>query len=253
MNLNKLRIINGNDIKLLAALLMLIDHIGLMLLPQIVALRDIGRIAMPLFAYMVAEGCRYTKDKIKHFALIFVLGIICQIVYYIFDGSLFINILLNFSLSILIIYSLQFAKKCLFDRELAATYKVLAVLMFASLIVVAFAVNCITEINGKTFTVDYGFWGCMLPVFAALLDFRGLPLPEKFKWLDGYYLKLIPFTVGILAMCITVKTVNEWYSLIALVPLLLYSGERGDLNLKYFFYIFYPAHLVVLQVLTLLI
>jgi hypothetical protein len=39
----------------------------------------------------------------------------------------------------------------------------------------------------------------------------------------------------------------EWYSLIAVPILLLYNGERGKYNLKYFFYIFYPAHLVILQ------
>ena len=40
---------------------------------------------------------------------------------------------------------------------------------------------------------------------------------------------------------------TQWYSLLALPLLLLYSGKRGKANLKYFFYIFYPVHLVVLQ------
>lgn len=231
---------------------MLIDHIGYLLLPQFIVLRYIGRIAMPLFAYMVAEGCRYTKDKIKHFALIFLLGVVCQIVYYIYDGSLFINILLTFSLSIMVIYAMQFCKKCLFDRELDLFYKVLSVLLFACAVFVVWLLNSINNINGKKFEIDYGFWGCMLPVFAALLDFRGLPLPDKLKWLDNYYLKLIPFTVGIVMVCVTVTELNEWYSLIALVPLLLYNGQKGEMNLKYFFYIFYPVHLVLLQGLAML-
>jgi hypothetical protein len=255
MNVKKIAVFNGNHIKILAAVLMLIDHIGLLFFPRVLALRYIGRISMPLFAFMVAEGCRYTKNKFKHFSLMFLLGVICQLVYYFVDGHrLYMSILITFSLSIIMIYALQYAKKCLFSNEVSTFDKATSVLIFASTVFLTWAINSIKTINGITFTIDYGFWGSILPVFAALLDFRGLPLPEKLKWLDNYYLKLALFAIGLVLMCLNLKTtLVEWYALIALVPLALYNGERGKYNLKYFFYIFYPAHLVILQAIAWLI
>ena len=51
---------------------------------------------------------------------------------------------------------------------------------------------------------------------------------------------------GLLLLAADTGSVQYW-SLLALPLLLCYSGRRGKGNLKYFFYIFYPAHLVVLE------
>ena len=74
--LEKLRCLSGNQLKLLAAFCMLIDHAGVLLFPHVFALRIIGRVSFPIFALMIAEGCRYTRHKLKHFLLIFVAGIV---------------------------------------------------------------------------------------------------------------------------------------------------------------------------------
>lgn len=253
MNANRIRIFNGNTIKLLAAALMLVDHIGFLLYPGLPVLRDIGRVSMPLFAFMVAEGCRYTKNKFRHFSLMFLLGVACQVVYYFFDGgSLYMSILITFSLSVAMIYALQYFKKCLFDQSCKPLDKVLSGLTFCASVFVTYAINTVGEVGGTAFTVDYGFWGCMLPVFAAVTDFRGVELPEKWKFLDGYYIKLALFAVGTVLLCLQPSGLNEWYSLIALVPLALYNGEKGKVKLKYFFYVFYPLHLALLQAIALL-
>lgn len=246
--MKNLRLLSGNTLKILAAVLMVIDHIGVAILPEVEVLRDIGRVSMPLFAFMIAEGCRYTKNKPLHFSLLFILGVLCQIVYYYFDGgSLYMSILITFSLSVVLIYSLQYAKKSVFSKDTKIIEKITSVLLFAVLV---FLVRCLTEISyvkGHDFYIDYGFWGIMLPVFASIFDFRNVDIPEKWKWIDNYYLKLIPFTVGIILLCLEPSGVNEWYALVSLVPLALYSGEKGKLNLKYFFYIFYPVHLVIIE------
>jgi hypothetical protein len=95
----------------------------------------------------------------------------------------------------------------------------------------------------------------MLPVFASLLDFRGINAPKWLAKLDNHYIKLIPFAVGIVIMAASIKAVeiNEWYALIALVPLLFYNCQRGKFNLKYFFYVFYPLHLAILEGIAMLI
>lgn len=226
---------------------MVIDHVGYLLFPNILALRWVGRISMPLFAFTVAEGCRYTKNKINHFALIFILGVICQIVFFFFsDGSLNMSILITFSLSIALIYCMQYFKKCLFTRAKVFD-TVLAGLLFAASVFAIYAINCVRY---RDFIIDYGFWGTMLPVFAALFDFRGIALPEKLKFLDNHYIRLLAFAIGLVLLCLLAdidSKYNQWYSLIALVPLALYNGAKGRFNLKYLFYVFYPLHLLILE------
>ena len=62
-------ILNGNHLKLIAAFTMLLDHAGILLFPHVKLLRILGRLAYPIFAYMIAEGCRYTKNNNKNAAL----------------------------------------------------------------------------------------------------------------------------------------------------------------------------------------
>jgi hypothetical protein len=250
--LNKSRVLNGNIIKLIAVVAMVFDHAGFLFFPYETWMRAIGRIAMPLFAFFLAEGCRYTRNKFRHFAMLFLLAFVCQVVDYIAEGRLYLTILFTFSISVLLIYSLQYFKKKLFDAEAKLFDKILSGLLFCALVAGVWFVNAIKRINGNPFAIDYGFWGCMLPVFASLFDFRGIDLPEKARFLDGYYLKVGAFAVGLLLTCLfPTSRLNHWYSFLALAPLLLYNGRRGKYNLKYFFYVFYPAHLVLLYLISL--
>ena len=59
--------LSGNALKIIACISMLVDHVGLMLLPNEIWLRYIGRIAFLIFAFLISEGCCYTKNKLKYF------------------------------------------------------------------------------------------------------------------------------------------------------------------------------------------
>lgn len=240
--LKKIRFLNSNTLKILAAVLMLVDHVGILFFPQDFIFRKIGRLSMPLFAFAISEGCRYTRDKLKHFVLPFCLGVLCQIVYYFFDGSLYMCILITFSLSILIIYAMQFLKQKLFDKQARLSTKILAVLLFIATLVGA---NLFCNLKGLD--VDYGFWGVMTPVFASLFDFKNTNAPELLQKTDILPLRVACMAIPLLFLANHTVFSLSIFALLALPILLLYNGEKGKTNLKYFFYIFYPAHLAILE------
>ena len=221
------RPLSGNALKIIAAISMALDHIGLMLFPRIALFRILGRLAMPIFAYMIAEGCKYTRNKKKYLGMVLGLGTVCQAVYWFVDHDLYFSILITFSLSICIIYAMQNWKEK--QTLLSAT-------LFAAAIAAVYGLN-------RIFVIDYGFWGCMLPVFAAI--------PHKTSR-DRYPVSILTLGLGILLLAMDIGDI-QIYSLLALPLLLIYSGRRGTWNLKYFFYIFYPAHLVILEGIAMLI
>ena len=67
--------LSGNALKIIACVSMFIDHASLMLFPEIIWLRYIGRLAFPIFAFLISEGCRYTKNKLNYFLSVFILGV----------------------------------------------------------------------------------------------------------------------------------------------------------------------------------
>ena len=238
--LDKFRFLSGNTLKLLAALFMVIDHVGLMFFPYEQSFRIIGRLAFPIFAFMISEGARYTKNKFRYFFLMFSLATACQIVYYFFDGgSLYMCILVTFSLSILLIYSLQWAKKALLSKESSLTEKIISPLAFLLLLALVYFLNEILEI-------DYGFFGILVPLFASLFDFRGIDAPSELKKLDCLPIRISCLLIGLLLLSLDCGSI-QFYSLLCCPVLLLYSGNRGRYKMKYFFYLFYPLHLVVLE------
>jgi hypothetical protein len=244
--LKSTRVINMNALKFLAAAFMLVDHIGYIFFPQVLFLRIVGRISMPLFAFALSEGCRYTKNKTKHFLLLFALAVLCQTVYYFFDdGNLYMSILVTFSLSVLTIYALQFFKQKLFDKKADGLDKFLSFILLQAILLCDFTL-C------QTLTIDYGFWGVMLPVFASLFDFRGIPAPDLLQKLDCLPVRVCALAIGLIFLACSFGGI-AFYAFFAIPILLLYNGEKGQWNTKYFFYIFYPLHLALLQGISMLL
>ncbi|MGN0477358.1 MAG: TraX family protein, partial [Ruminococcus sp.] len=101
--------ISGNALKLFALLCMTIDHIGTHILNDYTPFRIIGRLAFPIFAYMIAEGCKYTHNKLKYFLTIFIEGVILQVFIFLLSDSTHMNVLITFSISIGIIYVVDYA------------------------------------------------------------------------------------------------------------------------------------------------
>ena len=223
------RCLNGNFLKLIAAISMLIDHIGVVFFPFSPIYRIIGRLAFPIFAFMIAEGCHYTKNRLRYFLGIFLLGAVCQTVYFAVSGDTHMNILLNFSCSVAIIYLLQEWKK---------RHKYIFLILFAAAVVTAYV--CYSFLS-----VDYGFWGMMTPVFLVFAyPAKGERITEwqHLARVGVLALALIPSLIGV--------SLLQCFCFLSLPILLLYSGKRGKGNFKYAFYLFYPLHLAALQVIA---
>ena len=228
--------LTGNALKIIAAISMLIDHIGYLLLPQFPILRVIGRLAYTIFAFMIAEGCRYTRNKLRYFLGIFLLAVLCQTVYFVVEHDTDLSILVTFSLSILLIYAWQACRKAFSDSNILN--KVIAFTLFVTVIAAVYVLNSLFEI-------DYGFWGSMVPLFATM--FMG----TKGR-MDTIPVHVTMLCIGLVILSLDLGDI-QYFCLLALPLLYLYTGKRGMGNLKYFFYIFYPVHLVVLQGISLLL
>lgn len=236
------RIIDGTYLKLLAALLMLIDHIGVILFPDVIAFRIIGRLSFPIFAFMISEGAKYTKNKLRYFLLMFLTGVLCQIVFYIVSGSLLMCILITFSASVLMIYLLDYLKACLFSEKRSTARAACAFALFVIGIALMWILNYHPFFRKTVrLSFDAGFFGFLAPIFASLFVFRGKDYPEGLKRLDTIPLRVLCFSAALIGL-IPINKI-QWVSLFAIIPLLLYSEKRGRFSLKYFFYLFYPLHL----------
>lgn len=222
-------LLSGNQLKILAAITMTIDHIGSYLLPHIIILRIIGRLAFPIFAYMIAEGCEYTKNRKKYLLTMLAFGAAFQIVYFLVLGSLSNCILVTFSMSIALIFALDKAKNDLKFIPLAIGVFTLVLFMTQALP---------RLLSGTDFYIEYGLFGTLLPVFVYF---------GKGKWE-----KLLLFFLGLVLVSGTLSFL-QWYCLYSVPIMALYNGKRGKMKMKNFFYIYYPAHLAVIYLLKLLI
>lgn len=229
--MKKLQFLNSNALKVIALVTMTIDHAGLLLFGNNEIMRIIGRIAFPLYAYMIAEGCRYTKNKKKYFLNIFSLGLLCQVVYFVADRSLDMCILITFSFSILVIYALQYARS-------KKNILYLAVPAAATAFSIAVCYGIPKFFPELGFSVDYGIYGVAVPVFISLSDNK--------------YAKLALTALGLSLLAYSSHDL-QWFSLLALVPLFFYNGKRGKANIKTFFYLYYPLHLAALWLIDLFI
>lgn len=218
---------------------MLIDHMGVILFPEHIIFRCIGRLALPIFAFLIAEGVKHTSNKLKYFLRIFILGIICQVGYVLSEviegvqiSGMYFNILLTFSIGILICYAWQAALK----NKKGFILLILIVLLVAALQIYSrFSYKI-----GFGIEFDYGFMGMMLPLCALIFDKKAH--------------KFILFGIGLVLLSIQfIDNWTQWLSLLTLPILWFYNNERGKHKLKYLFYIFYPVHLVILYGISYLI
>ncbi len=232
--------LSGNVLKIIAAISMLFDHIGVIFFPQIRIFRIVGRLAFPIFAFFIAEGCRYTRNRLRYFATIFGMAVLFQLVYGIVLKDFYMCVFVTFSLSILLIYLLDEVKRAFADPHATALTQGFWLLCFFAGLLLVYYLN-------EFLHIDYRFMGCLTPVFASLFNPpSNAPAFQKENKSLTNKANVLAMGIPLLTLYYTTYIPMQIYSLLALPLLLLYSGKRGKYKMKYFFYIFYPVHLVLL-------
>lgn len=221
------KFLSNFDLKIIAIITMTIDHIGSILYPDLTILRIIGRISFPIFAFLLVEGFNYTSNKLKYFLRLLLFAIITQPIYdYAFNNQ-GLNILFTFSLSFLLLSNLDFIKKII-NKYSKCIENYLYKTIFYSLTYILFALFSLI------LNVDYQALGVSL-VFIFYLS-------------SDIYLS---FLLYLLAVILLATNVIQFYSLLSFIFIYLYNGKKGN-NIKYFFYLFYPLHLLILKMLQIL-
>lgn len=242
--------LNGNVLKILALVFMTADHIGMILFPHVMAWRIVGRLAFPIFAFMIAEGCYYTRNKRRYLGLIFAVGVFCQIIAYISQHTLYMCIMITFTMAVLIIFALQ---KAVPDRNrqeenAAAGVSIPWCLAAAGMTALSYFITMVLPklLPSTDLHIDYSFFGVTLPVIVYL--------PNLFMRSKGVLHRMIQALLLAAWILIWWKTCNryEWVAVFSAVLLLLYNGQRGRFRLKYLFYVYYPAHLGILYLISMI-
>lgn len=246
-NVKTRRGIAGSSLKLIAIITMLIDHMAAVVLEKLIIankletakgwvaslsetdieklsylyyiMRGIGRIAFPIFCFLLVEGFIHTKNVWKYALRLSVFVLISEIP---FDLALY-NKLFYFN-SQNVFFTLLIGLLTLIGL------KIISEKMSANTIVMIMA-NAIVIVAGvalaELLKTDYSGMGIMTIVIMYILKRSNI--------------------VSMLGGCTLLAVMNyfEIPGFLALIPAWLYNGKRG-LKLKYIFYVFYPAHLLLL-------
>jgi hypothetical protein len=220
-------------IKFIAASLMLIDHIGAILCPNIIILRIVGRLAMPLFAYCIARGFYYSDNKgtLNRYAkYLVVFAVLSQIPYYFFRPDRF-NIGFTWLLALPFLYLISYELK---RRNMNEPFHKFTGFSYA--VVILFI--CVTAV---LLPVDYSLAGVLFPAmfYLSIYFFR------RFDY--AFIGTAIIFAVSVLTYY---GNMIQVFTLLAipLLALLMKHDDKIRIN-KWVYYVFYPLHISVLLIL----
>lgn len=236
--MKKIKFINSNLLKTLAIIFMLLDHLWATIIPGNQWMTNIGRLAFPIFAFLVVEGFIHTSDFKKYLKRLFIFALISEIPFnLIYTGSFIFpfhqNVLFTLLLGLLCINEINTIKN---DKSFKKIFKgTLKILLFFLIGIIGF--------------VDYGLTGIFTIIMFYI--FRNF----KFAWFGQLISLILLYIVFFKGQSVVLNILNfEYYlplqsiGILSLIPIWLYNGEKGIKNkkLQYMFYWFYPVHMLVI-------
>jgi hypothetical protein len=216
LNIQKL---TAFDIKLIAFSLMIIDHIGRLFFPQAAIFVIIGRLSFPLFAWLAAQGEKYTSDIKKYVFRLLVWGAIAQPIYAKFYYLVFsvpseLNILFTLALGVITIRCTKLVESKIFKFLIVIAFMVIAELL---------------RFEGRI--------SSLITIYLMSI----IDLKSAKWWL---------FFIGFRLLFIYINQWNyvELFAIAAVAIIALYNGEKGGGNKPFYkwFYPLYPLHLGIL-------
>ena len=219
--------ISGLALKLMAVVTMAIDHIGAAGLvgwgDTYTAFRLIGRLAFPIYCFLLGEGAAKTKSPGRYLLRLFLFGLLSEIPY----DLLFHRRLLEFgnqNIFFTLFLGLAGLSAYRWSRRFDGSWKELIgpAGMVLALLLAQF-IHC-----------DYGYQGVLL--IYAMYMWRNESWGRSFLYVPLLLLFFGSFWKGTLQLA----------ALLAFLPLAFYNGERGYRVNKYVFYAFYPVHLLLI-------
>ena len=213
-------------LKIIACVTMLMDHIGAVLLPQYVWLRIVGRIAFPIYCFLLAEGVYFTKSPGRYGYRLFLGAVLAEIP---FDIALYGALTLR-SQSVMLTLLIGFL--------MALCMKNMQRLEIKALLIVPFAVAA------EFLSTDYGGMGVALIGLFVMTRNQSWALPAQAAGMAAIFwlMDSIPVPIG------TISIPIEMFAILSMVPIMFYSGEKASKSkvVQWGFYLFYPLHLTVL-------
>ena len=221
------RVIPQEGLKAIACLTMLLDHIGAAFLPESLVLRCIGRLAFPIYCFLLSEGSHYTRSPGKYALRLAFIALLSEVPFELAFYGGYTPYRQNVMLTLLAGFlALEAMKKC-------------SNLLLKALIAVPFV------LAGGHLRADYGSRGIMLIVLFGLtrelpcrrlLQFGGMlaifgNMASRELWRSGQ-------------LVLTMQTLGA----LSILPIALYSEEKRTHNkaLQWGFNLFYPVHLLLI-------
>jgi len=221
---------NSNQLKLIAIITMLIDHVGYALFPELLILRIVGRLAFPIFTFLIAEGYHHTRDINKYMIRLGSFALISEVP---FDLAFHGQILEFHGQNIFFTLFLGLLAIKLYDlyRDKNRIIAILSVVFI-----------CLTSYFFKT---DYYVFGVLI-IFA----FNKLRDSKAKLTVVSILLVLLMVVIALSKGDFTIYNTYQIFSLLSLGLIYLYNGEPGRKlnNLKYALYAFYPVHISLIYV-----
>lgn len=232
-------------LRYMAMFFMLLDHMWATLVPGNNWMTYVGRMAMPIFAFLVSEGYVHTRNLKKYKLRLLVFGLISEIPFNLMvSGSVIFpfhqNVMFTLLLGLFAIERVDSVKKNRTPKAICKNILLLVGICILSVI---------------TF-VDYNFTGVMtVLLFYILRDVKFAPVWQLAGMIlinivlrKGLY---IPITIG----TFTFQFITQGFAICSLLFIWLYNGEKGCSKkwVQYFAYAFYPLHMLVLYLIWLML
>ncbi len=231
-------------LKIIAYMTMLIDHVGAFVIRPYTdanletmgyrmmrildnsyeACRIIGRIAFPLFCFMLVEGLFHTKNKAHYLMRLFIFALISEVPFDLVHRDTTMweqqNVMFTLTIGLAVLICMEAIRKS------ALPQTVRDLLLFVPVVA-----GCVLAYYSKC---DYSFKG-VLAISALYLLY---PL---------FHVERVAFALcgGILYFWEWISKLSRCTASLAFIPLLFYNGKKGR-SAKWLFYLFYPAHLLIL-------